>query len=64
MHYNEDCIMSKKLWCEFRLAYKLKQELDNKYRIVYDKPAEDHNYYINERTEILMDDTLLALPPL
>jgi len=30
---------------------------------VYDKPCEDPNHRVDERTEILADGTLLPLPP-
>jgi len=46
------------------LARLLKEEVGDKYRVVYDKPFEDPNGCINERTEILATGELLSLPPL
>jgi hypothetical protein len=42
----------------------LKEEVGDAYRVVYDKPCEDPNQRIGERTEILADGALLPLPPL
>jgi hypothetical protein len=46
-----------------QLARWLKQEVGDAYRVVYDKPCEDPNHCIDERTEILVDGGLVPLPP-
>lgn len=46
-----------------QLARWLKEEVGEAYRVVYDKPFEDPNHRIDERTEILADGELLPLPP-
>ena len=46
-----------------QLSRWLKEEVGAAYRVVYDKPFEDPNHRIDERTEILVDGTLLPLPP-
>ena len=46
-----------------QLSRWLKEEVGDAYRVVYDKPCEDPNHHIDERTEILADGTLLPLPP-
>ncbi|QNN55554.1 putative molybdenum carrier protein [Diaphorobacter ruginosibacter] len=47
-----------------QLSQWLKEEVGAAYRVVYDKPFEDPNHRIEERTEVLADGTLLSLPPL
>ncbi|HYN79003.1 MAG TPA: putative molybdenum carrier protein [Lamprocystis sp. (in: g-proteobacteria)] len=47
-----------------QLARGLKQEVGDAFRVIYDKPYEDPNDCIDERTEILADGTLLTLAPL
>lgn len=47
-----------------QLSRWLKEEVGDAYRVVYDKPSEDPNHRIDERTEILTDQALLALPPI
>lgn len=54
-------------WLEFhargvQLARWLKEEVGETYRVVYDKPCEDPNHRINERTEVLADGALVPLP--
>ena len=44
-----------------QLARWLKEEVRETYRVVYDKPCEDPNHRIKERTEILADGSLLPL---
>lgn len=46
-----------------QLSRWLKEEVGDAYRVVYDKPCEDPNHRIDERTEILADGTLVPLPP-
>lgn len=46
-----------------QLSRWLKEEVGAAYRVVYDKPYEDPNHRIDERTEILADGTLLPLQP-
>lgn len=46
-----------------QLSRWLKEEVGTAYRVVYDKPFEDPNHRIDERTEILADGTLFPLPP-
>ena len=48
----------------FQLSRWLKEEVGNAYRVVYDKPCEDPNHRLDERTEILADGSLRPLPPL
>ncbi len=48
----------------FQLANWLKEEVGEKYRVVYNKPFEDPNHSINEQTEILADGILNPLPQL
>ena len=44
-----------------QLACRLKKEVRDAYRVVYEKPAEDPNHRIDERREIWADCSLLAL---
>ena len=37
-----------------QLAQELKQEVGANYRVIYEKPYEDPNHHINERTEIML----------
>lgn len=46
-----------------QLSRWLKEEVGDTYRVVYDKPFEDPNHRIDERTEILADGSLLPLSP-
>jgi len=46
-----------------QLSRWLKEEVGAAYRVVYDKPFEDPNHRIDERTEILADGTLFPLQP-
>ena len=46
-----------------QLSRWLKEEVGAAYRVVYDKPFEDPNHRIDERTEILADGNLLPLQP-
>ena len=46
------------------LSRRLKEEVGNAFRVVYDKPCEDPNHRVGERTEILADGGLASLPPL
>ena len=46
-----------------QLSRWLKEEVGTAYRVVYDKPFEDPNHRIDERTEILANGTLFPLPP-
>ncbi len=46
-----------------QLARWLKEEVGDAYRVIYYKPCEDPNHRIDERTEILINGTLVALPP-
>jgi hypothetical protein len=46
-----------------QLSRWLKAEVGDAYRVIYDKPCEDPNHRIDERTEILADGTPLVLPP-
>lgn len=39
-----------------------KDDSSDAYRVIYDKPCEDPNHQVNERTEILADGGLLILP--
>lgn len=53
-------------WLEFhargiQLACWLKEDVGETYRVVYDKPCEDPNHRIDERSEILSDGSLLPL---
>jgi len=45
-----------------QLSRWLKKEVGTAYRVVYDKAFEDPNHSIDERTEILVDGTLMPLP--
>jgi len=45
------------------LSQRLKEEVDEAYRVVYEKPGEDPNHSIDERREILIDGTRVPLPP-
>jgi hypothetical protein len=47
-----------------QLSRWLKEEVGNAYRVIYDKPSEDPNHRLDERTEILADGSLRSLPPL
>jgi hypothetical protein len=47
-----------------QLARWLKEEVGETYRVVYDKPCEDPNHRIHERTEILANGELVPLPSL
>ena len=47
-----------------QLSRWLKEEVGNAYRVVYDKPCEDPNHRLDERTEILAGGSLRPLPPL
>lgn len=47
-----------------QLSLWLKEEVRAAHRVVYNKPFEDPNHRIDERTEILVDGTLLPLPAL
>jgi hypothetical protein len=44
------------------LAGRLKQQVGNYYRVVYERPAEDPNCKICERTEVLADGSVKVLP--
>ena len=44
-------------------ARELSDDEAGAYRVIYDKPCEDPNHRIDERTEILADGTPLVLPP-
>jgi hypothetical protein len=46
-----------------QLSRWLKEEVGDAYHVVYDKPCEDPNHRIDERTEILADGGLVTLPP-
>lgn len=46
-----------------QLARWLKEEVGDAYRVIYDKPCEDPNHRIDERTEIFVDGTVVPLPP-
>lgn len=46
-----------------QLARNLKVEVGDAYRVVYEKPCEDPNHRIDERTEILASGELVPLPP-
>lgn len=46
-----------------QLSRWLKEEVGDAYRVVYDKPCEDPNHRIDERTEILADGCLVPFPP-
>jgi hypothetical protein len=46
-----------------QLSRWLKEEVGDAYRVVYDKPCEDPNRRIDERTEILANGELAPLPP-
>lgn len=46
-----------------QLSRLLKEEVGGAYRVIYDKPVEDPNQEINERTEILADGSYLPHPP-
>jgi len=64
-NFNADCWD----WLAFharglQLARWLKEGVGDTYRIVYDKPCEDPNYRIHERTEILTNGELVHLPSL
>lgn len=45
-----------------QLSRSLKEEVGDAYRVIYDKPCEDPNHQVDERTEILADGGLLILP--
>ncbi len=45
-----------------QLARRLKKEVGEAYRVVYDKPCEDPNCWLDERTEILAGGKLGSLP--
>lgn len=45
-----------------QLACRLKREVGDAYRVVYDKPCEDPNHRLDERREIFADGTLQTLP--
>ena len=67
--YSDDFDANEWNWLDFhargiQLARWLKEEVGDKYRVVYDKPCEDPNHQIEERIEILADGGLLPLPPL
>lgn len=47
-----------------QLSRWLKEEVGDAYRVVYEKPAEDPNHRIDERTEILANGGLVLLPPI
>lgn len=47
-----------------QLSRWLKEEVGDAYRVIYEKPCEDPNHRIDERTEILADGTRVLLPPL
>lgn len=44
------------------LARKLKDEVGDAYRVIYDKPTEDPNHRIDERREVLGDGSLAPIP--
>lgn len=46
-----------------QLARWLKEEVGDAYRVVYEKPFEDPNRRIDERTEVLADGRLVSLSP-
>lgn len=46
-----------------QLSRWLKEEVGDAYRVVYDKPVEDPNHRVDQRTEILADGTVVPLPP-
>lgn len=67
--YSEDFDASDWDWLEFHargvhLARSLKEEVGGDYRVVYDKPCEDPNHRLAERTEVLADGALMQLPTL
>jgi len=45
------------------LSHWLKEDVGEAYRVVYKKPGEDPNHRIDERRELLVDGTLVPLPP-
>jgi len=47
-----------------QLSRWLKAEVGDTYRVVYDKPCEDPDHRIHERTEILANGDTAVLPPL
>lgn len=46
-----------------QLSRWLKEEVGDAYRVIYYKPSEDPNHCIDERTEILINGTLVTLLP-
>lgn len=44
-----------------RLSRKLKRQLGEGYRVIYEKPTEDPNFWNNERREVQLDGTLTLL---
>jgi hypothetical protein len=48
--------------CGLQLSRSLKVEVGDAYRVIYDKPCEDPNHQIDERTEFLADGGRLILP--
>ena len=46
-----------------QLSRWLKEEVGDAYRVAYDKPCEDPNHRIADRTEILASGVLVPLPP-
>ncbi len=44
------------------LTRRLKAEVGDAYRVIYDKPFEDPNHRIDERREILADGSLVSIP--
>lgn len=47
-----------------QLSLWLKEEVGEAYRVVYEKPVEDPNHRIDERTEILANGGSVLLPPI
>lgn len=46
-----------------QLSRWLKVQVGDAYRVVYQKSGHDPNHHADERTEVLTDGSLLALPP-
>jgi len=44
------------------LAKQLKKSVGDEYRVIYEKPYEDPDHEIDERSEIMPDGSLFALP--
>lgn len=64
--YRDDYVADDWDWLAFharglQLAHRLKQEVGETHRVIYDKPVEDPNMCMEERREIFLDGTLQTL---